>query len=75
MYYKKRNRERRFQEPARTPGRGPRMTFLSLAMAAAFIAVSKAANPGMNIRPMLLTLGGVALGCFIMMFVAGRKRR
>ncbi|MDR2779673.1 MAG: hypothetical protein LBB28_00945 [Synergistaceae bacterium] len=74
MYYKKRNKERRFPEPAKTPKRGAMLTFLSLAMAGAFIAVSKAANPRMNVTPMLLMLGGVALGCFIMIFVAGRKR-
>jgi hypothetical protein len=74
MYYKKRKREPRFPEPARTPKRGTRMTFFSLAMAGAFIAVSKAVNPGMNVKPLLMMLGGVTLGCFVMMFIAGRKR-
>jgi hypothetical protein len=74
MYYKKRKNGRRFPESAGTPKRGARMTFFSLAMAGAFIAVSKAVNPGMNVKPMLVTLGGVTLGCFVMMFIAGRKK-
>ena len=50
------------------------MTFFSLAMAGAFIAVSKAVNPGMNVKPVIMMFGGVTLGCFVMMFIAGRKR-
>ncbi|MDR1138016.1 MAG: small integral membrane protein 8 [Synergistaceae bacterium] len=50
------------------------MTFLSLAIAGAFIAVSKTVNPEMNIKPVLMMFGGVALGCFILTFVVGRKR-
>ncbi|MDR1510508.1 MAG: hypothetical protein LBS53_12815 [Synergistaceae bacterium] len=49
-------------------------TFLSLAAAGAFIALSKTANPGMNVKPMLMMFGGVALGCFILSFVAGRNK-
>jgi hypothetical protein len=75
MYYRKRRRERRFIEPERPRKRGTMMTFLGLAAAGAFIAVSKAVNPGMNVKPQLMMLGGVALGCFIMIFVVGGKRR
>ena len=74
MYYKRRKSGRRLTEQPRTPKRGTRMTFFSLAMAGAFIAVSKAVNPGMNVKPVLMMLGWVTLGCFAMMFVAGRKR-
>ncbi|MDR3279245.1 MAG: hypothetical protein LBT23_01925 [Synergistaceae bacterium] len=49
------------------------MTFFSLAAAGAFIAVTKAANPGINIKPILLMFGGIAIGCFIMTMLAGRK--
>jgi len=49
------------------------MTFFSLAAAGGFLAVTKAANPGMNIRPLVMLLCGVALGCFIMTVLSGRK--
>jgi hypothetical protein len=50
------------------------MTFLSIAAAGAFAALSKAADPALNIRPALMVLGGVALGCLIMTAVSGRKK-
>jgi hypothetical protein len=74
MYYKRRKSGRRFPEPVKRPKRGSRMTFFSLAAVMAFIAASKAANPQMNIKPLLMMFGGVALGCFILAFCAGRKK-
>jgi hypothetical protein len=50
------------------------MTFISLGMIGAFIAVSKAFNPSMNVKPIVTMFGCVALGCFILIFVSGRKK-
>ncbi|MDR1132604.1 MAG: hypothetical protein LBL05_00485 [Synergistaceae bacterium] len=50
------------------------MTFLSLALAGAFIAVSKSRNPGMNLKPILTMFGAVALGCVVMALVSRRKK-
>ena len=55
--------------------RGFSMTVISLAMAGAFIMVTKAKNPEMDIRPMVMMLVGVTLACVVMNFVSGRKRR
>ena len=50
------------------------MTFFSLALAGAFIAVFKSKNPGMNIEPVLTMFGAVALGCAVMTVVSRRKK-
>jgi hypothetical protein len=50
------------------------MTFFGLALSAAFIAVSKARNPGMNIKPALTMFGAVALGCAVMTIISGKKK-
>jgi hypothetical protein len=50
------------------------MTLASLAAAGAFIAIMKAKRPEMDIKPLVLMLGGVALGCFIMNIFSGRSK-
>ena len=75
MYYIKRKRERRTQEADRPRRRGPRMTLASLAAAGAFIAAMKAQRPEMNIKPLVLMLCGVALGCFIMNILSGLSKK
>jgi hypothetical protein len=50
------------------------MTFFSFALAGAFIAVFKAKNPGMNIKPILTMFGAVALGCAAMTFASRRRK-
>ena len=55
--------------------RGFSMTVISLAMAGAFIVVTKAKNPEMDIKPMMMMFVGVALACVVMHFVSGRKKR
>ena len=55
--------------------RGFGMTVISLAAAGAFLAVTKAKNPGMDVKPLVMMFGGVALACVVMNFVSGRKKR
>ena len=50
------------------------MTFFSLALVGAFIAVSKSRNPGMDIKPILTMFGAVALGCAVMTVVSRRRK-
>jgi branched-subunit amino acid ABC-type transport system permease component len=50
------------------------MTFFSLALAGALIAVFRAKNPGMNVRPILTMFGAVALGCAMMTVISRRKK-
>jgi hypothetical protein len=75
MYYIKRKRERKSFSGDRPRRRGARMTFMSLAAAAAFMAVMKARNPGLDLKPALLMFAGVALGCFIMAAIGGRAKK
>ena len=75
MYYIKRKRERRNLEGGRPDRRGPRMTLASLVAAGAFIAAMKVQRPEMDIKPLVLMLGGVALGCFIMNIISGRTKK
>jgi len=75
MYYLKRNRERRPAAQNRPARRGPGMTFVSLGIAAAFIAVIKAKNPGLDIKPTMLMFGGVAFGCVIMALMAAKAKK
>ena len=51
------------------------MTVISLAMAGAVIVVTKAKNPELDVKPMVMMLVGVALACVVMNFVSGRKKR
>ena len=55
--------------------RGFSMTMISLAMAGAFIVVTKARNPEMDVKPMVMMFGGVVLACVLMNYISGRKRR
>ena len=75
MHYVKRKRERRRMEEYTPKRRGFRMTVISLAAVGAFIAVVKAKNPGMDVKPLLMMFGGVTLGCAVMNLVSSRKRR
>jgi hypothetical protein len=50
------------------------MTFFSLALTGAFIAVLRAKNPGMNIKPIVTMFGAVALGCAAMTLISRRKK-
>jgi hypothetical protein len=75
MYYlKRRKAAREAAPPAKKRFSGPVMTFFSLALTGAFIAVSRAKNPGMNIRPIVTMFGAVALGCAIMTVVSRRRK-
>jgi hypothetical protein len=47
---------------------------MSLALVAAFMAVSKAYNPALNIKPIIVMFGAVAVGCFVMTVISGRNR-
>jgi hypothetical protein len=51
------------------------MTFMSFTAAAAFMAVMKARNPGLDLKPVMLMFAGVAWGCFIMAVVGGRAKK
>ena len=51
------------------------MTMISLAAAGVFLAVTKAQNPEMDIRPMLIMYGSVAVACVVMNLVSNRRRR
>lgn len=51
------------------------MTLISLAAAGAFIAVTKAKNPGMDLKPILMMFGSVVAACVVMHFASNRKRR
>ncbi|MDR1966883.1 MAG: hypothetical protein LBQ36_09245 [Synergistaceae bacterium] len=73
MHYKKRERKKRDESFARAGNRGTRLTFISLAMSAAFVAVTKAFNPGMDVKPALMVFGGMAAGCVILALAARRK--
>ena len=75
MHYMNRKREKRRTEPIPPGRRGFRMTAISLAAVGAFIAVTKAKNPGMDLKPMLMMFGGVTAACVLMHFVSNRKRR
>ena len=55
--------------------RGFGMTVISLAAAGVFIALTKANNPEMDIKPMVIMLGSVAVACTVMNFISGRKKR
>ena len=55
--------------------RGFRMTVISLAMAGAFIVVTKARNPEMDITPIAIMFACVALACVAMNVISGRKKR
>ena len=55
--------------------RGFSMTVISLAMAGAFIVVTKARNPEMDVKPMVMMFAGVVLACVVLNFVSSRKRR
>ena len=55
--------------------RGFGMTMISLAAAGAFLAVTKAKNPGMDVKPLVMMLGGVVLACVVMNFLSSRKKR
>ena len=75
MYYLKRRRESRATaRPAKKRFSGPAMTFFSLVLAGAFIAVFRAKNPGMDIKPILTMFGAVALGCAAMTLVSRRRK-
>ena len=75
MHYLKRKRERRRMEEYVPKRRGFSMTVISLAAAGAFIAVTKAKNPGMDIKPMMMMFGSVVFACVVMNFISVRKRR
>ena len=75
MHYLKRKRERRRTAEYVPRRRGFSLTLISLAMAGAFIVVTKAKNPEMDIRPMVMMFVGVALACVVMNFISGRKKR
>jgi hypothetical protein len=72
MHYIKRKRERRAPDDARAKKRGPRVTFMSLAAAAAFLAVIKAKNPGAELKPMIVMFSGVIAACVIMNVISAR---
>ena len=54
--------------------RGFSMTVISLVAAGAFIVLTKANNPEMDIKPMMVMFGGVAFGCVVMNFISRRKK-
>ena len=75
MHYIKRKRERRTTDNTRIKRRGPRATFLSLAAAAAFLAVIKAKNPGADLKSLIFMFLGVAAACVIMNVISAKAGR
>jgi hypothetical protein len=76
LYYLKRRKAAReaAERPAKKRFGGAVMTFFSLALTGVFIAVFKAKNPEMSIKPIVTMFGAVALGCAAMTLVS-RKRK
>ena len=74
MHYIKRRKERRKMQEYVPRKRGFTMTMIGLVAAGAFVALTKANNPEMDIKPMMMMVGGVALGCVVMNFISSRKK-
>jgi hypothetical protein len=74
MYYGTRRERKRIEDIPPRRKKGPRLTFISLAVIGAFLAVTKMTNPDMNIKPLFTMFGGVALACFAMAILSGRNK-
>jgi Na+/H+ antiporter NhaD/arsenite permease-like protein len=78
MYYRRHRSRRRLEDIHRerqSRGKGHRLTFISLAGIAAFLAVTKALRPETPVQRPLIMIGAVAAGCLMMIFISGKIKR